>query len=121
DRAGHEGTVPHEEIAALHACYKEKGISATPPQYPKTKAAHRRIRELEPGATTVLGGAHVNAARCRREAIQDGFDFVVSGEGELTLQDIVEGRIVRDNLRPEQRILAGRKIEIGRASCRERV
>lgn len=111
-RAGHEVTVVHDEIDSIPWGYDFYGISATTPQYPKARAALKRIREIEPGTVVVLGGAHVNAAKCRFEAIRDGFDFVVHGEGELTLQDIIEGRIARDDLRPEQRILEGRKIPL---------
>jgi radical SAM superfamily enzyme YgiQ (UPF0313 family) len=109
-RAGHDVVVLHEELDALPAGFQVYGVSATTPQYPKALAALRRIRELEPSAVVVLGGAHVNAPRCRREAIADGFDFVVWGEGEATLQDIVEGRIPATGLTPEQRILEGRRI-----------
>lgn len=109
-RAGHEVTVLHDEVEALPPGYELYGISATTPQYPKARAALHRIREVEPEAVVVLGGAHVNAPRCRLEAIQDGFDFVVWGEGEVSLQDIVEGGIVREGLPPEKRILEGRKI-----------
>ncbi len=109
-RAGHDVTVLHEEIDALPAGFDVYGISATTPQYPKARAALDRIREIAPGAVVVLGGAHVNALRCRREAIADGFDFVVWGEGETTLQAIVEGRIRREDVRPEQRIIEGAKI-----------
>jgi radical SAM superfamily enzyme YgiQ (UPF0313 family) len=111
-RAGHDVQVLHEEIDALPAGFDVYGISATTPQYPKARAGLQRIREIQPDAVIVLGGAHVNAARCRREAIQDGFDFVVWGEGEVTLQEIVEGRIRREDLRPEQRILEGTKIPV---------
>lgn len=109
-RAGHEVIVLHEEVDALLPGYEFYGISATTPQYPKARQALKRIREIEPEAVVVLGGAHVNAPRCRVEAIQDGFDFVVWGEGELTLQDIIEGRIVRDDLPLEKRIIEGRRI-----------
>jgi radical SAM superfamily enzyme YgiQ (UPF0313 family) len=109
-RAGHEVTVLHEELDALPAGYEVYGVSATTPQYPKARAALARIRELEPEAIVALGGAHVNAARCRAEAIRDGFDFVVWGEGEITLHDIVEGRLRRESMTPEQRIVEGRKI-----------
>ncbi|MBI2205310.1 MAG: B12-binding domain-containing radical SAM protein [Candidatus Rokubacteria bacterium] len=109
-RAGHDVHVLHEEIDALPAGFDVYGVSATTPQYPKARAALARIRELEPEAVVVLGGAHVNAPRCRREAIADGFDFVVWGEGEITLQAVVEGRIRRADLRPEQRIIEGAKI-----------
>lgn len=109
-RAGHEVSVLHDEVEAIPPGYEFYGISATTPQYPKARTALQRIREVDPEAVVVLGGAHVNASKCRTEAIRDGFDFVVYGEGELTLQDIVEGGISRNELEPERRILGGRKI-----------
>src|SRR2546426_4662699 len=56
-RAGHEVVVLHEELDALPGGFEFYGISATTPQYPKARAALQRIRELEPDAVTILGGA----------------------------------------------------------------
>jgi anaerobic magnesium-protoporphyrin IX monomethyl ester cyclase len=89
-RAGHEVDVVHEEVNRIPGGYDFYGISATTPQYPKAKEALKKIKAAEPGSVVILGGAHANAERCRYEAINDGFDWVVKGEGEVTLQKIVE-------------------------------
>lgn len=89
-RAGHEVDVLHGEVEDIPAGYGVYGISATTPQYPKALEALRRIEQRDPDAITVLGGAHMNAERCRKEALAHGFLHVVQGEGEMALQTIVE-------------------------------
>lgn len=109
-RAGHEVVVLHDEIEELPTGFDVYGISATTPQYPKARKAVAHIREIEPNAVIVLGGAHANAPICQQEAIGDGFDYVVVGEGEQSLQDIVEGRAPRRDAEWRTRVISGRRV-----------
>jgi radical SAM superfamily enzyme YgiQ (UPF0313 family) len=93
-RAGHEVMVLHDEVDTIPAGYDFYGISATTPQYPKALKALKAIRKIgHPHTRVVIGGAHMNARRCGLEAIQDGFDFAIKGEGEIMMQQIVEGTV----------------------------
>lgn len=98
---GHEVRVIHGEPEEIPAGYSTYGISATTPQYPAARRALDRIRELAPKARVVLGGPHANAPRCAAEALTDGFDQVVVGEGETAMLDIVEGRAAEPVIKGE--------------------
>lgn len=65
------------------------GITATTPQYP----CALRIRSLLEGrkGKTVIGGYHATSLP-KRTLVEGRFDYVVIGEGEYAMLDIVEGR-----------------------------
>jgi len=67
------------------------GISATTPQYPLALIAKTKIKEMNRRAKVIIGGAHASAMP--NDCYYDGFDYVVMGEGEKVLFDIVSGKI----------------------------
>lgn len=89
---GHTVKVIHGNTQDIPEGYDYYGISATTPQYPAAKEALEHIKQVEPSAVTILGGPHTNAKRCVEEALSDGFNHVVIGEGEQVTLDILEGR-----------------------------
>lgn len=90
---GHDVKIIHGQIEDIPAGYDVYGVSSTTPQYPTSKRALRHIKQIAPEVITVIGGAHVNAAKCQLECIDDGWDYVVLGEGETTLSKIVAGEL----------------------------
>jgi anaerobic magnesium-protoporphyrin IX monomethyl ester cyclase len=67
------------------------GISAMSFQYDSARRAARLVREVLPGARTVLGGYHATLMAAEIGAGDDRglFDFIVRGEGERTLAALV--------------------------------
>ena len=66
------------------------GITATTPVYTNTKDLAGEIKKTHPGIPLVLGGVHSTVVG--REALEEceHFDFQVVGEGEETIQEIME-------------------------------
>ncbi len=64
------------------------GITATTPQYPWAKKIKDIINKKNNKAKICLGGSHASSVpeRC----LEDGFDFVVIGEGELALEALIK-------------------------------
>jgi radical SAM superfamily enzyme YgiQ (UPF0313 family) len=62
-------------------------------EYPENRAFAVRLRQLLPGVTTIFGGAH--ASGNPEQCLQDAADFVLAGEGEITLP-----RLLNHWLRP---------------------
>ena len=63
------------------------GISMMTPLAPKGYAAAKVVREELPDAVLVAGGSH--PTYMYDEALDAGFDFVVRGEGEYTMLELV--------------------------------
>lgn len=63
------------------------GVTATTPQYPQAFRILNVLRNQNPAARVVVGGAHPSAVP--EKCLQDGFDFVVVGEGESAMMRIV--------------------------------
>ena len=66
------------------------GITATTPVYTNTKALAAEIKQARPHTPLVLGGVHSTVVG--REALEECeyFDFQVVGEGEETIQEVME-------------------------------
>lgn len=96
ENSGYEADVLHGRTSDLKSGYKFYGVSATSGQYEMAKKALARIREIEPSAKVILGGPHLNARRCVEECCNDGWDFLVVGEGERALVDILKGKTISD-------------------------
>jgi len=62
------------------------GITSTTPQYPWAKKIKDIVKARDPGAKVCIGGPHPSSIPQR--CLDDGFDFVVIGEGEQALRDI---------------------------------
>ncbi len=65
------------------------GITFTTFQLKAAKEAAALVKSLNPRIITVAGGAHVSAT----SGLQDYFDYLVKGEGEITFQEIIEGKV----------------------------
>jgi ribosomal peptide maturation radical SAM protein 1 len=101
-----EAAVPFVDRVA-RAVLRERprvvGCTSTFQQHTPSLALLRRIRELDPGVVTVLGGANcegpmgVTTHRCF-----DWVDFVVSGEADLLFPDLVERILERGREIPQQ-------------------
>ncbi len=66
------------------------GISSTTPSFPRALEIAREAKRLPGDTTIVMGGTH--ATFCPEDALKRGVDLVVRGEGEETIQEILEGR-----------------------------
>ncbi|MDD5012056.1 MAG: radical SAM protein [Candidatus Nanoarchaeia archaeon] len=88
---GYEVKCLHGNPDDINGDYDFYGISSSTPQYSKSKKFLERIRENNPSAKIILGGAHTTSPRCINEALKDGFDYVVKGQGEKALLNIVQG------------------------------
>ncbi len=63
------------------------GITSNTCTYPRALELKKRIKELDPQKTIVIGGVHPSVLP--EETLNDGFDIVVQGDGEKALHDIV--------------------------------
>ncbi len=83
------------------------GLTATTPQMPAAFDVAKRIKEIQPNVKLVLGGSHVTLMHTASkhelkrgvvggrsfidvEKIKDVFDILVCGDGEMTLDAILE-------------------------------
>lgn len=75
------------------------GFSCTSPLFGIAKRVLKYIKELKPDIKTVAGGPH--PTQDPESALRAGFDFVVIGEGEVTILELIRGieRECFDNVR----------------------
>lgn len=66
------------------------GISATTPQYPYALKVKDVVKRRNPKSIVFVGGAH--ASSLPQKCLNDGFDAVVAGEGEMAALDIAKRR-----------------------------
>lgn len=93
EQFGFSVDILHGLYKDIPAGYKYYGVSTTTNQYPIAQQALRFIKQMEPKAKTMLGGAHLNAEQCQKECLLDDWDFLVVGEGEQAVLDILSGQI----------------------------
>jgi magnesium-protoporphyrin IX monomethyl ester (oxidative) cyclase len=66
------------------------GLTSTTPQWNQALTIARLIKEINPRTRIVVGGCHVSTLP--RESIESPYiDFVVQGEGEHTMVELVDG------------------------------
>ncbi len=77
------------------------GITAVTAQYPSARRLAEVAKEVDPTIVTVLGGTHATSlpAQALREA--PCLDYLVAGEGELTMRELLAG-LEQGNLRPAE-------------------
>lgn len=63
------------------------GITSTSPQYPLALKILKILRRRNPKARVVLGGAYPSSLPDK--CVQDGFDFIVAGEGEEAMLQLI--------------------------------
>jgi len=96
---GHQVAVIDNEVLGLqddqllekiaHNNPEMVGMGATTPEFPRIAAFLKRVHD-ELGVVTVLGGPHGTAVP--QNVLQDypGIDFVVRGEGEITMAELAD-------------------------------
>lgn len=104
-KAGFEVDIIHGLTSDIKPGYKCYGLSASTAQYTMIKEALYHIRDIQPGARVVAGGPHFNVASCIEDALKDDWDYLVSGDGELALLDILSNKISKT-----QRVVYGTPI-----------
>jgi len=89
DAKAHGSTIEDvtRRIAALRPDYL--GLSATTISVNNAGRIAERVRELQPGVVTILGGAHVSAIPERTLEAFPSIDFGIVGEGEVSLFDLL--------------------------------
>lgn len=93
EQFGFEVDVLHERVSEIKDGYRFYGVSSATGQYSMALEAKDRIREIQPDAKIILGGAHLNASEHLKESLKHGWDFVVVGDGEIPLKNILMGVI----------------------------
>jgi len=88
---GQEVDVIHGDFQDIKQEYDFYGISASTAQYPKAKNIMKLIKKNNKHSRVVLGGPHTIAPKCSKQALEDGFDQVVIGQGEKALLSIIHG------------------------------
>jgi radical SAM superfamily enzyme YgiQ (UPF0313 family) len=92
----HDEMRPREPLEERVRRLEYVGITANTCSYPRAVAINRMVKGANPEATTIVGGVH--ATTMPEQALADGFDVVVKGEGEKALvsilRDGVKGGIV---------------------------
>lgn len=83
---------PLEEIASDIASLRPDylGLSATTISVNNAARIAEQIKRLSPGVVTILGGAHVSAIPERTLTAFPAIDFGISGEGEISLFELLE-------------------------------
>jgi len=78
------------------------GITATTPHFPIAMQLRRKIAELNPDATFIIGGPHATVHP--QSCVNAGFDVVVQGDGEKAMVSIAQAyckfpQMFKDELR----------------------
>jgi len=77
------------------------GVSVMTPQREEARRLLKTIKGLRPEAKTIVGGPHVKFYL--DDVVNDNWDFIVVGDGERTINRIVEGkanRLTYDSITP---------------------
>ena len=67
------------------------GFSATTSSFPDAADLAQKIKQQSPDVVTVCGGVHVSALEAQLLADYPAFDFLIAGEGEITLAELAAG------------------------------
>ena len=67
------------------------GFSATTSSFPDAADLAQKIKEQSPETMTVCGGVHVSALEGKLLQDYPAFDFLVTGEGEVTMSELAAG------------------------------
>src|SRR5208283_4447355 len=98
----------HFERAIMQSPANVFGISTMSCDYGVSERAALQIKKLKPSAVIVIGGVHPTVA-AGEVSKNKAFDFVITGEGEYTLCDLVE-RLEQNS--PPERVLAGKPVDL---------
>ncbi len=67
------------------------GFSTTTSSFPDAAELAQKIKKQSPDIMTVCGGVHVSALEGKLLRDYPAFDFLVAGEGELTMAELAAG------------------------------
>jgi len=67
------------------------GFSATTSSFPDAADLALKIKEQSPNVITVCGGVHVSALQGKLLTDYPAFDYLISGEGEITMAHLCAG------------------------------
>lgn len=98
-RCLHQRFTKTEKIISAGVRCDIVAITATTPTYPKALHIAKEIKRLNPSVRTVLGGYHATSSN----DIDEAFDQIVRGEGEISFLDILNGDF-RRNIYPRKQI-----------------
>ena len=88
-RAGHDVVIYDGELDELPLDYDYYGFGPTSPEYPAAVDCLHRIKEVNPNARVIVGGAHVTLVYL--QCLKDGFDALVVGDGENAAEEAFLG------------------------------
>lgn len=79
----------NEQVKAILACKPQiVGFSATTSSFPDAASLAQKIKEHSPDIITVCGGVHVSALEGKLLEEYPSFDYLIVGEGELTMAEL---------------------------------
>ena len=82
----------HKQAQAILACRPQiVGFSATTSSFPDAANLAQNIKEQSPNTIKVCGGVHVSALEGKLLQDYPAFDFLVTGEGEITTSELAAG------------------------------
>ncbi len=67
------------------------GFSATTSSFPDAAELAQKIKEQTPEIVTVCGGVHVSALEGKLLRDYPAFDYLIAGEGEITMSELAAG------------------------------
>ncbi|MBH24786.1 MAG: hypothetical protein CMH57_10105 [Myxococcales bacterium] len=66
------------------------GLTAVTAMMPSARRVAREVKALNPEIVTVLGGTHASSNPAQALRAAPGLDYVIRGEGELTMEELLE-------------------------------
>ncbi len=104
EKEGHEVKIldlsvsgnPDRDIARHLAKHSPEyiGITFTTPLFPEAARLSRQIKDISTRATIIAGGVHATSLP-EETLLNSAIDIVISGEGDITLPELVSGREIK--------------------------
>ncbi len=87
----------HQQVREILAFEPQiVGFSTTTSSFPDAADIAQKIKESQPDIITVCGGVHASALREKLLALYPAFDYLVAGEGEVTMGELAAGADATD-------------------------
>jgi radical SAM superfamily enzyme YgiQ (UPF0313 family) len=82
----------HQQVREILAFEPQiVGFSTTTSSFPDAADIAQKIKESQAAVITVCGGVHASALREKLLALYPAFDYLVAGEGEITMSELAAG------------------------------
>lgn len=88
-RASRHSSIDETVASIIRHRPRVLGISALTVEFSRSAEIARRVKDTSPSTVTVLGGAHANALPAESLHECPGFDYVVAGEAERSLVELL--------------------------------